>query len=81
MSVGFLAQNIKLYYRCTQSKNTFKKVVNGQKDLFWALLDLRNTSTLGKKYTPNDIMFNKNVRGFLSKMNTPSVDYEEVRRD
>ncbi|CAI6377494.1 unnamed protein product [Macrosiphum euphorbiae] len=61
-------------------KNIFKKVVADKKDIYLAMLELKNTPILNENYTPNEIMFNRNVRGIVPKIWTRKINYNSVKK-
>lgn len=61
-------------------KNVFKKVVADKKDISLAMLELKNTPILNENYTPNEIMFNRNVRGILPKVIKTKIIYNTVKK-
>jgi hypothetical protein len=52
-----------------------KKVVADNKDIYLAILELKNTHILNENYIPNEIMFNRNVRVILPKRLTRKINY------
>lgn len=62
-------------------KNIFKKMENDDRDPYLALLEYRNTPIDNDIYSPNELMFNRKVKGIVPvrNVNKGRINYDDVR--